>query len=410
MKKDIFRISTISIFFLFLLMLWSMGPWFAWNHTEIMITALSICFLLCRFVLFTKNYEIDYSSITIIAFAFLVFFMVYLRFRTGIIGIINFIRIILVFTFVIMMGKDETKKIVTLTTIIYSWIVGISLAAYLLVVFAGVELPYSIINISNDSYYPPFRNYRLFIMLTDRSVFFQRFQSVFTEPGHLGWISALLLYINKYEFKKKSVLVIFISLLMSLSLAGYVLLILGYLIKMIAKSKNFFGTILKIFLVFAVLCGTGIYYYTKYPNSLFSGLILTRFELDEDRGVRGNNRTTGNFDYRYKTQFLTSTENILWGKKMDEFEYMVNFGRGGNNSYKVFLYRYGSVSLIFLFFLYFSIVAIKPSRLGFGLLLLYCASFLQRTQLWDMQMFLFVGAIQYFYTESNNRLTNETIK
>ena len=398
-------LSTVSIFFLFLLMLWSMSPWFAWKYTEIMAVAISGCFLLLRFILlmgYCRNNTITYSLLTAIAFAFLVYLMMRFRFVVRVWGVFNFVRTILVFVFVMLMNKEEKKRIVSIITTIYAWILGISMIAYAIVML-GVDLPYIIIEKPDNLFYPPFRNYGLFIMGSATSVSFLRFQSIFTEPGHLGVISAVFLYINRYELKRKSVLIIFISVLITLSLAAYVLLILGILIYIVAKSKNIIGPLLKVVITTTLLIVIGYYYYLKNPDSIVSTMILSRFELDENKGIRGNNRTRASFDYYYETQFITSTQNILLGKNLNEFEYMVLLGRGGNNSYKVFLLRYGSIALVLLFLLYFSIVAVKPSRLGFGLLLLCCISFLQRTQtpLWEMQLFLFIGAIQYFHTEKN---------
>jgi hypothetical protein len=337
--------------------------------------------------------------------------MARLRLAPGVLSVFNFIRSVLVIAFVILMTKDEKRKIVTFTTTIYAWIVGISIVAYLLVL-AGIRLPYSIIKKPDNLFYPPFLNYRLYVMLyysTPR--LFQRFQSIFTEPGHLGMISAFLLYINQYNFKRKRVLVIFISMLISFSLAGYVLFGIGFLIHIAAKSKYFYRTLFKFALAGALVGGAGYYYYINYPDTAVSRLILSRLEFDEVRGISGDNRTKSKFNNHYETQFLTSTENILWGERLTEFQYTSILGYGGNNSYRVFLLRYGSISLILLFLMYFSIAAVKPSRLGFGLLLVYCASFVQRTSaLWDMQLFLYIGAVQYFYDCSSKHLIGSSTK
>jgi hypothetical protein len=378
-----------------------MQPWFAWQYTEVMLTAFTVCFLLLRFVLFSKNYTINYSVLAIVLFAFLVNFMVRLRLSSEILTVFNFIRVIILFTFVIAMTDNEKKQIATLTTTLYAWIVGISLIAFLFVFIMGIQLPHSIIKKPDNLWYSPFDNYRLFIVLQRDTSIFQRFQSIFTEPGHLGMISSFLLYINRYELKRKSVLIIFVSLIMSFSLAAYILLVMGYLIYITANSKNIYKSILIISIIVVSLATVSYFYYNKYPDSIVSKLILRRLTFSETRGIRGNNRTTSKFNYHYEKKYLTSTENILWGQRLSEFQFKSLLGYGGNNSYKVFLLRFGSISLILLFLMYFSIVVIKPSLLGFGLLILYCASFWQRTYaLWDMQLFLFIGSVQYFYDGS----------
>jgi hypothetical protein len=352
----------------------------------------------------SKKNKISFYSIFIISLFILVLFMVRIRNTERLSTILNFIRYIMVFIFVIIMSSDEKKKIVDLTTVFYSIIIIVSIVAYLLVI-AGIGLPYSIITKEGYNSYPPFLNYKLFIAqyFTGPSTYtlFQRFQSIFTEPGHLGMISSFLLYINHYELKRKSVLIIFISVIMSLSLAAYILSVIGYFIQIIANSKNMHKTILKISIIALLLGVMGFYYYTMNPDSTISRIILRRLEFNANRGIRGNNRTTEKFNYYYNTKFLQSTENILLGQKMNEYQFMSLLGYGGNNSYQVFILQYGVISLFLLFFLYFNIVFNKPSRLGYGLLVIYCASFMQRTYaLWDMQLFLFIAAIQCFYCKT----------
>jgi len=407
-KNYIFTISRMSIFFLFLLMLVSMRPWFAWNNLGNMIFALSICFLFLRCVLSSKNYSIKNTILIVIFLAFLVYFMVRMRHAGGLVGILNAIRAVLVLAFVMAMSIDEKKQIVTMTTNLYAWIVGISMLAYLFVI-SGIDMPYSTIEVPDNLFYRPFLNYRLFIVSTQTTVFFQRFQSIFTEPGHLSMISALLLYVNQYELKKKSVLIIFVSVLMTLSLSGYLLMIFGYLIQIVAKSNKMYRTVLKIVTVTALLVSIGLIYYSIHPDSMFSRLILSRLELDEERGIRGNNRVSDRFDHFYETHFLASTENILWGMNLTEAEHWILFGRGGENSHRVFLLNHGVISLVLLFLMYFCIVAISPSKLGFGFLILYCLSFLQRiqTHYWEITLVLFMGAIQYFHTKSASELISK---
>jgi len=366
-KTSNFTLSKLSIFFLFLLMLWSMWPWFAWTHAGFMTVAFGSCFLLLRLILCTKdrnNYTVVHSVLFVIFFILLVYFMTLLRNATGLMTIIHFVRIVMVFVFVMLMGKDEKKQIVAMVTTLYAWIVGISMIAYFFVI-AGGNLPYSIVRVPENLFYPPFRNYGLFILpdVQHNLDIIPRFRSIFTEPGHLGTISALLLYINRYELRKKRVLIIFISVIISFALAAYVLAILGYFIQLIAKSKRIFKSLLKIITVSALLIGIGVSFYVRYPENIVSILILSRFEHDETRGIQGNNRTTDDFDHFYETQFLTSTENILWGMNLSEAEQWVLFGRGGNNSYRVFLLNNGVIALLLVFLMYFSIVAIATFTL-----------------------------------------------
>jgi hypothetical protein len=302
------------------------------------------------------------------------------------------------------MEKKELKKTINLTTILYAWIVGVSIVFYILIVFCGIDLPYSIIQYPNNiSDYPDFRNY-IFLLNPDEYNIFCRFRSIFTEPGHLGMISALLLYVNKYEIKRKSVLVIFISILLSFSLAAYVLLIFGYcifefvnkigkLIKLIKLTVNFIVGIL-------LLIAISLYVYAQYSDSIVSQLIIHRLEYDEDKGIIGNNRNSSHFDYFYENNFYRSSDCIFG---IGETQYMDKLA-GKTSSYKAYIVQYGIVGIFFLFIFYLSIIYVFKSNLLFGLLILYCASFWQRPYaLWEMQLFLFMGAAELF------RIKNEDI-
>ena len=59
---------------------------------------------------------------------------------------------------------------------------------------------------------------------------FFRFSGPFAECGHMSMICAFLLYANRFNLQQWYNIVFFISVLFSLSLAGYVLLGLGLLL------------------------------------------------------------------------------------------------------------------------------------------------------------------------------------
>ncbi len=52
-------------------------------------------------------------------------------------------------------------------------------------------------------------NYLLFVTMATANTF--RFYSMFDEPGVLGTLSAFVLFANKYDFKRKSNLIILIG-------------------------------------------------------------------------------------------------------------------------------------------------------------------------------------------------------
>ena len=57
-----------------------------------------------------------------------------------------------------------------------------------------------------------------------------RFCGLFLEPGHIGSTACLMLYVNQFNFQKRSNFIYLFSILLSLSLAAYCLLFIGMIL------------------------------------------------------------------------------------------------------------------------------------------------------------------------------------
>ncbi|MDB8997931.1 hypothetical protein PN613_15465 [Parabacteroides distasonis] len=292
---------------------------------------------------------------------------------------------------VILLSNKEKIRLLELFSNIYTGIVGCSLFFYMLHFF-GVNLPSKIVGIESNTSYPDFLCYPFLLIPNDLDLFY-RFQSVFLEPGHLGMISALLLYVNQYSLRKISVWILFLSILLSLSLAAYMLLLIGFVLHYVMSGK-FLKRLLVVFLYIATVIILGISLYVYNPDAAFSKTIVERLEYDESKGISGNNRTTESFDSFYEQRFYKGWDCLLGvgPKEFSQNTWGDNRGQGGNASYKVFIVKYGLLG-IFVLVLFFSMYTyFYRSKLLFGLLLLYAASFLQRPYaLWEVELFLFIG-------------------
>ena len=100
--------------------------------------------------------------------------------------------------------------------------------------------PMGVLQLSSQNY-DPFNNYILFIESTSIfNLIFYRFNGPFLEPGHLSLICSLLLFANQYRFKENRYLwVLLVCVLLSFSLAGYLISALGYILLKIRSIKLF---------------------------------------------------------------------------------------------------------------------------------------------------------------------------
>ena len=379
------NISRLSILIAVLLMLYSSGPWFFWNAIFVSIV-LKILFILCRLWLcegLLRKYSIS------ILLLFLLYFWMELYHWNGLmksIGMLfyKFIPLLLI----TMMKYDEKRRLVDTVLTVFSLIILVSIGAYFLYLF-GIPLKSSIIEHSN-TFYPPFTNYYFFVKVNSLSEF-MRFSSVFTEPGHLGMISALLLYVNHYNFSDYRNVVFLIAIILSLSLAAYILLLLGWFLCYILSKKMSIALFAKIVIVllFVVLLVQVILYYS--PSGAFNELIIQRMQYDSELGIEGNNRND-QFFMNFYNNFI-STKDYFLG--IGEEKVGSLFANTANSSYRVYILQYGVLGFIILILYFYSYIYGSCSKLAFGLFALFFVSFLQRPYWfsWELQSYVYICVI-----------------
>lgn len=375
--------SNISVIFAVFLALISVNPWFVWGHSHVG-RALILGFILCRTCLTTV--KVHKSQLLPLLLCIILCLYLYFLHAATISDMFSTIitRMLPLLLFLLFSNTEKANFIKWLTNL-FSTISIVSLVFFLLW-HLGFSLGYSTLNHA-DGFYNSFYNYYFFIISGDLGLF-TRFQSVFTEPGHLGFVSALLLYINKYDLKKWQVWSLIISLLWSLSLAAYVLLIAGFVIYIWSTSKNTTKVIFRLTAaLFACIFIVNIYYQDN-RDSVFSQLIIERLQLNSDGSLAGDNRNTKDF-MQYYNEFTTTLNSIV-GLGAKEYS-MLQFN-GGNSSYRCFVLEYGYLGLVLL--MLFGMSNIRPgnSKQYWGLFFLYCLSFIQRPYaLWEIESFPFIA-------------------
>lgn len=252
-----------------------------------------------------------------------------------------------------------------------SYIFGISLFAWIVNLFI-FELPTLGIIDFRNSYY--FENHLLFLRLTNFTGYY-RFVSVFLEPGHVSMFAVFFLFAQKYDFKRWCSWVLLLTILFSLSLAGYVLLVIGFLLNLIIHKK----AVAKKVVLFSLLL-IGGYLMAGYwggSENVVDEKILLRLESDEDTGIVGNNRTN---DYTNQI-FLNfmKTSDCLLGYSLSEYQEREHRGDIQGAGYKIFIFRNGVIGILACFFFYL-VLAYKSENRNFMMLflLLFVVSFIQR--------------------------------
>lgn len=284
-------------------------------------------------------------------------------------------NVLIIMSFLLALGLDESEKVQALDifTKILACIISISLPAWLIHVFV-FEFP-SFGEIDNSEFKGsvyPMNNYLLFVTMATANTF--RFYSMFDEPGVLGTLSAFVLFANKYDFKRKSNLIILIGAFFSFSLAFYILTFMGYLFQSLKSVRKFLLSI------FFLLLLAFIAYSTLKDNLAFQYSVVERIS---GGGVDNLDNRTGYQASRFYKSFVYTPEALLgigYNKMMDK---QLKEGQ----SYKLFIIEYGFLSIVCLLFAYYILAGKKnPDILFFYLL--FILSFLQRPFAFTVWQFL----------------------
>lgn len=210
----------------------------------------------------------------------------------------------------------------------------------------GVSLPHSHIVPSDWDY--SYENYRFFL-IDDRAALelIPRFHSVFLEPSHLGMACIALLYAQIGKWNTWRCRVLFLTIVMTFSLAAYLCLVVMLFSAAWMKGKAILGkVVLLLGIVIGIVVASFVY---RNGDNLFNRLIVQRMTIDNDGKLEGDNRTDETFTREFDK--LMSSNQALFGKGLEGME---RFGSHGNSGYRVFIYMYGLVSVFLLVVFFFS--------------------------------------------------------
>ena len=304
--------------------------------------------------------------------------------------------------FILALKPKYKENLLASITKYLSVLVGISLIGWILYLLGvlDVSFPMGYGTGEEKGYSYFYENHVLFIIDPIRASgdVALRFCSVFVEPGYLGCLMAMLLYIGRFK-KNKQNAVFFLSLLFSLSLAGYLIFVislLGYSFMHSRKQfKNLmFGTVLiSLIYVFSILYNDG-------DNSIKKG-IIDRLEYSSDKqSISGYNRSTEKVDDFFWLSFVKSDALFFGGEEIS-----------GTVDWKSYILRHGLISFIlFVSYLTFPIFERRKNRYEIVMLsVLYFLIFVSTFHLSISMMYLSLFVLGINRLKLNERPTNNSI-
>lgn len=263
------------------------------------------------------------------------------------------------------------KYIMKRINTVYTILVLLSLIFYLFI-YAGFPIP--------SLGYQVFNQYTFInhIFCLDSFNYPGKFVGFSLEPGYFSLLNVSFLMLNRFDLRKPCVYVYLLAVLLSYSLGGYVLAIIGWLI------YSYFNTStnkkkIKFMLIFFISISL-IYEIASEWNkghNMINEKILDRLEYDKEKGIVGNNRDNVMAEAMFTAFF--ATDKIWFGigseGYLDKFSSIEGFDAC---SYKVFVVRYGLVYTI-IFILAFTLYCIRrsPKNISLPVLAIYWLDFIQ---------------------------------
>lgn len=221
---------------------------------------------------------------------------------------------------------------------------------------------------SNDQEYQYiFNNYIFFVQNLGNNVAnMSRFSAIFLEPGYTSIIIVFLLCIEGFDMSYWSNRALLVCLLLTLSVAGYVLGLLAYIATVYVREDSriairYFGLLMIIMITVAV--------FRNYAggHNYVNEVLLERLEWDsETNNISGYNRTSEETDILFVNSFRDGS--FLWGNKSIDVS-TVSVG------YKPYIIKYGVIGLSLFMLALASVYRNNKNYYSLILFLLYVGMF-----------------------------------
>ena len=364
----VYRVYTLAVFLMFLN---SMYPWYMWNNNLSQMTLLLTATFSILLMIFNQDkINIKYKDAGLYMLIVIFILLLFLS-SPG----MSFAFIFVTWVTLLSLRDEYKMHILSFVTKGFAILLFVSLVFYVFFLF-GISTTPTIIQYI-DGRYVSF-NYLFFIVRID-VVDFYRFQSIFMEPGHLTMGLVPLIMANRFDLRNKYVLLLFIVELFTFSLAGYITMLIGYLL------FNFTFRRLKYILVgFLFLC-VAVLIFDKTGNSeILDKFLWNRLEFS-NRDISGNNRTTEEFNRVYEGVINSSYRWL--GKNNVDIESF-----GGNSGYKKFIVTNGLIGLLAVLLLYgYNAIIYKRKDVVIFTFILLLLLFQNSYPLWFSVFFVYIA-------------------
>ena len=298
------------------------------------------------------------------------------------------------FLFFIASSDQIKAKTLGIFNTVLCWILTISLGMWILNLF-GVPLPHRTLITQDSGYY--FENYYFFVKNIGLFSFFPRFQSVFLEPGYLGCISVFMIFLNKYNLRKWYNIVYLGTVVLSFSLAAWLLFFIGYIPYISQRGRSKWAYLLLLLVI------VGVFYYFSHTSEVVKTMISGRLVFENGEMI-GYNRSGDVVRDVWKYHFW-NTDKWMSGFR-DDFDKLYDFG--ASVDLITYIIRYGLFAAVA--YIVFMLTCLSGNRSYRGMwLFLITFAFVFRgytIMFWDAFLMVYLAGLRLLHLERRSALSD----
>lgn len=226
-----------------------------------------------------------------------------------------------------------------------------------------------------------------------------RFCGFCLEVGYISLLLVCLLLLNRFDFRKKSTIMLFAALLCTLSLGGYVLAVAGYMSQRILRQGNYMKKI-KVFsiIIVALIVITIVALNYNNGDNFFVERIIERLMFDEEYGIAGNNRE--NIVAMQITDEYFFSNKVWMGIGDDAFMRAIDDPSFDAASFRLFIINYGAIYTILFFIVSIWFLIKSQTKVVFPFFLIFWLDFIQHGTLFAETLYFMIIMMNLYPKDS----------
>lgn len=216
---------------------------------------------------------------------------------------------------VILLKESYKRELFHWFITFFSIILVVTIPAWLLFLFGYPFHHGPVVDIGDGFHY--MYDYGFFVKsYASEMALYQRFCSVFLEPGWIGTMCLFSLVGLWFKIKSIPSWLSSVGIVLSVSLSAIVNLFLCLFLSVSLKSKH---KVILLSVFFSLLLGV-VFYSENFADddNVVSELVISRLVYDEELGIAGNNRTNETFDAKFKKMMSSSDVFFGIGQQVDK--------------------------------------------------------------------------------------------